>query len=492
MPRNRQLVVVGDTLLDTDVEGHAHRLAPDAPAPVLDVTGEHHRPGGAGLAAVLAAAVPHEGPEVPQIVLITALGQGRSDALVRESLAPCVRLLELPLRGTVPEKTRLCAEGRPLLRLDRGGGTVGPMTDEARAALAGAQTILVSDYGRGVAARLRAELAVLAGHTQLVWDPHPKGEPPVPGARLVTPNAEEARALCAEESAEHGAAEEDTRRLDEDGPYGHGLRGVALAARWRSMGVAVTLGSQGAVLARPTDETPLYFPALHEAGGDPCGAGDCFAATAAWALAGGALPEEAVQEAVVRSGAFVAGGGVRDRTLWEGAAASPASGLRLTPPTARGTDARELAADVRARGGTVVATGGCFDLLHAGHVGMLQNARRTGDCLIVCLNSDHSVRRLKGEGRPLTPQADRVSVLAGLDCVDAVAVFDESTPSDLLRELRPHVWVKGGDYGTERLPEADTLEEWGGRVLLLPYLDGRSTTALARRAAGEPTGEPPS
>ncbi|MGY1435799.1 D-glycero-beta-D-manno-heptose 1-phosphate adenylyltransferase [Streptomyces reniochalinae] len=476
MPRNRPLVVVGDTLLDTDVEGQASRLAPDAPAPVLDVSEEHSRPGGAGLAAVLATAFPGPDAERPRVVLVTALGTSRSDQLVRDLLAPHVEVLELPLRGSVPVKTRLCAEGRPLLRVDRGGGTVGPVTDEVRAALAGAHTVLVADYGRGVAARLRAELAVLAGHTQVVWDPHPRGEPPVPGARLVTPNAAEATALCADPHPD----------ADGEGLHGHGRRGAALATAWRSAAVTVTLGRRGAVLARPGDEAPLYFPPLQEADGDPCGAGDCFAATAARALAEGALPEEATQEAVRQSGAFVAAGGVRNPRLWGGVPGGAPSASAAPPPVRAAdrslTDARALAASVRARGGTVVATGGCFDLLHAGHVGMLQNARRTGDCLIVCLNSDVSVRRLKGEGRPITPEADRISVLAGLDCVDAVAVFDEHTPELLLRDLRPHVWVKGGDYGTERLPEAGTLEEWGGRVLLLPYLDGRSTTALARRA----------
>ncbi|MGP3975310.1 D-glycero-beta-D-manno-heptose 1-phosphate adenylyltransferase [Streptomyces sp. 8N114] len=470
MPRNRPLVVVGDTLLDTDVEGQADRLAPDAPAPVLDVSEEHNRPGGAGLAATLAGTFPPDAADHPEIVLVTALGRSRSDQTVRDLLSPRVRLLELPLRGSVPVKTRLCADGRPLLRVDRGGGTVGAVTDEVRTALAGAHTVLVSDYGRGVAARLRAELAVLAGQTQVVWDPHPRGEPPVPGARLVTPNAAEAMVLCSGEYPD----------TDGDGLHGHGWRGASLASVWRSAAVAVTLGRRGAVLARPGDEAPLYFPALQEADGDPCGAGDCFAATAARALADGGLPEEATHEAVRQSGAFVAAGGVRNPALWGGVPSPPPP----APPVSKTDDARALAAAVRARGGTVVATGGCFDLLHAGHVGMLQNARRTGDCLIVCLNSDVSVRRLKGEGRPITPEADRISVLAGLDCVDAIAVFDENTPERLLRELRPHVWVKGGDYGTERLPEAATLEEWGGRVLLLPYLDGRSTTALARRAAG--------
>ncbi|MGW3210235.1 adenylyltransferase/cytidyltransferase family protein, partial [Streptomyces sp. NPDC001135] len=169
----------------------------------------------------------------------------------------------------------------------------------------------------------------------------------------------------------------------------------------------------------------------------------------------------------------------------------------LPPEAAPGSgdttaDAVRTAARVRAAGGTVVAAGGCFDLLHAGHVALLQAARRAGDCLIVCVNSDASVRRRKGTGRPLVPAPDRVRVLRALECVDAVAVFDEDTPERILGELRPHIWAKGGDYARTELPEQPLVESWDGQVLLLPYLDGRSTTALAHRAAQAPapTGGP--
>ncbi|NEC68930.1 D-glycero-beta-D-manno-heptose 1-phosphate adenylyltransferase, partial [Streptomyces sp. SID9727] len=149
-------------------------------------------------------------------------------------------------------------------------------------------------------------------------------------------------------------------------------------------------------------------------------------------------------------------------------------------------DARALVRRVRERGGTVVAAGGCFDLLHAGHVQLLQAARRAGDCLVVCVNSDASVRRRKGGGRPVVPAEDRVRVLLALDCVDAVAVFDEDTPERLLDDLRPDIWAKGGDYALTDLPETALVESWGGQVVLLPYLDGRSSTRLAERAAGRP------
>ncbi|MGW4569526.1 D-glycero-beta-D-manno-heptose 1-phosphate adenylyltransferase, partial [Streptomyces sp. NPDC004561] len=245
--------------------------------------------------------------------------------------------------------------------------------------------------------------------------------------------------------------------------------------------VAVTLGERGALLSH--GETPLLVPTPAAAAGDPCGAGDRFAAAAAGLLADGALTEVAVQAAVHAATRYVAEGGAR-------AATAPEQPEHPEPAHSGGdttADAVHTAARVRAAGRTVVAAGGCFDLLHAGHVALLQAARRAGDCLVVCVNSDDSVRRRKGDGRPLVPVADRVRVLRALECVDAVAVFDEDTPERILGELRPHIWAKGGDYARTHLPEQDLVESWGGQVLLLPYLDGRSTTGLARRAALAPT-----
>jgi rfaE bifunctional protein nucleotidyltransferase chain/domain len=451
----RPLVVVGDVLLDEDVEGVATRLAPDAPAPVVDVTDDRRHPGGAGLAAALAARGGRE------VVLVTALGDDAASHAVRRQLRGRVRLVEIPLHGSLPVKTRVLAGGRPLVRIDRGGGEPGEPDEAVRDALAQAHAVLVADYGRHTASAVRRHLETVVPRTPLVWDPHPKGDPPVPGARLVTPNAAEARSLCPGDG-------ESLRAYAE--------RGSRLADRWQAAGVAVTLGERGVLLTRPAAGTPMLVPAPYKASGDPCGAGDCFAATTAAALADGALPEEAVQRAVAEAAAFVAAGGAGNPALWR---TEPDTSVRQTPAT----DPFALAEQVRARGGTVVATGGCFDLLHAGHVGLLESARRIGDCLIVCLNSDASVARLKGPGRPINPVADRARVLQALGSVDAVAVFDEATPQQLLTRLRPDVWVKGGDYSVQELPEAETLRAWGGQAVVLPYLDGRSTTVLARRAA---------
>jgi rfaE bifunctional protein nucleotidyltransferase chain/domain len=206
---------------------------------------------------------------------------------------------------------------------------------------------------------------------------------------------------------------------------------------------------------------------------DPCGAGDRFAVSAATGLGGGLVTVEAVHAAVLAAAGYVAAGG-------------PASLFRSATAPQAGPGPRtaaELIAAVSRQGGTVVATGGCFDLLHAGHVATLRAARRLGDCLVVCLNSDDSVRRLKGPSRPLVPAADRVRVLEALECVDAVVVFDEDTPTEMLRRLRPDVWAKGGDYAGADVPEAAVLESWGGQAVVLPYLQGRSTTELVQNAA---------
>ncbi|TWH69393.1 rfaE bifunctional protein nucleotidyltransferase chain/domain [Micromonospora olivasterospora] len=154
--------------------------------------------------------------------------------------------------------------------------------------------------------------------------------------------------------------------------------------------------------------------------------------------------------------------------------------------------AAAVVAEVRAAGGTVVATGGCFDLLHAGHVATLEAARQLGDCLVVCLNSDASVAGLKGPDRPVVPHGDRSRLLAALSCVDAVMIFDEPTPDAALTWLRPDVWVKGGDYATgggePALPEAELLRRWGGHTVVVPYLNGRSTTDMIAAARADGVG----
>jgi len=451
------LVVVGDALLDRDLTGTVDRLCPDAPVPVVDSPVDVPRPGGAGLAALLAAA---DGRDV---VLVTALAQDEPGRELAGLLAGAgVQVVDLGLDGATPEKVRVRSAGRSLLRLDRGGsgGRVGALTPEADAALRSADAVLVADYGRGVASApgvREALTAVAAGRTPVVWDPHPRGGEPVPGVTLATPNGSE---------AQHFAPGHDGAVLTATT-----ARARELAARWSATAVSVTLSGRGALLVSG-EGAPSVVPAPSVPCPDPCGAGDRFASTAAGLLADGALPSEAVAGAVAAASAFVAAGG----------AASVRVGRPAPADLPEPEPVEHLLARVRAAGGTVVATGGCFDLLHAGHVAVLQQARALGDCLVVLLNSDASVRRLKGPTRPLQPQDDRATLLRALGSVDAVVVFDEDTPVAALERLRPDVWAKGGDYALADLPEAPVLAQWGGQAVVLPYLDGRSTTALVSGA----------
>jgi D-beta-D-heptose 7-phosphate kinase / D-beta-D-heptose 1-phosphate adenosyltransferase len=463
----RPLVVLGDALLDRDLDGRVDRLSPEGPVPVVEDPSRHDRPGGAALAAALAAM---DGGR--EVVLVTAIGGDGQGELLRALLAAAgVELVDLGLDGATPEKVRVRCEGRTLLRMDYGGsaGRPGELTGRARRAIAGAAALLVADYGRGVAAdrATRAALSRLPGAVPLVWDPHLNGPAPVPGARLATPNESESELLV----PDAGQGTEGLAAVTE--------RGRALLERWRAAAVAITLGERGALLVEGV-APPRMTPAQPVRGPDGCGAGDRFAATAARLLADGALPSEAVGGAVAAASAFVASGGAGMVAAGPGGRGHQARGGRSAP--VGGGGAAAVAASVRAAGGTVVATGGCFDLLHAGHLATLHAAAALGDCLIVCLNSDRSVRRLKGPGRPLVPERDRAALLSALSCVDAVLIFDEPTPREALACLRPHVFAKGGDYALSDLPEADLLATWGGQAVILPYLSGRSTTRILEEA----------
>ncbi|WP_432544216.1 PfkB family carbohydrate kinase [Kineococcus sp. SYSU DK002] len=450
----RTVVVVGDALLDREVVGSSTRLAPDAPVPVVDVEQTRESPGGAALTALLAAGDPSVA-----VHLVAPVADDAAGHRLRE-LLPGVRVHALGHEGPTRTKSRVRTNGQVLTRLDEGGpGTPTTVeTDVLAGVLGAADVVLVSDYGAGTTAdpRVRAALTEAAGRVPVVWDPHPRGGDPVPGCALVTPNLAEARAALA--AAPAGPA------ADEPGAVA-----TALRAHWGARAVCVTVGAAGAYCA--SGDEVLHLPA-QPASGDPCGAGDRFAATCAVEIARTGSLTPALDRAVQDASAWVAAGGTSG--FFADATAAP---RRVRRPGLE--SAREVADRVRAAGGTLVATGGCFDVLHAGHVGCLEAARDLGDALVVLLNSDDSVRRLKGPDRPVCGQDDRERVLRGLASVDAVLVFDEDDPRAALAELRPDVWAKGGDY-TE-LPEGDLVRSWGGRVELLPYLDGRSTTSILNR-----------
>lgn len=457
-----RIVVVGDVMLDVDLFGEATRLSPDAPVPVVDVSGVRRRAGGAGLVARMLA------QDGWPVTLVTVIGDDDAGSQLRRQLAG-VRLVAGSSGHPSPVKTRVRAGSHPVVRFDQGCEKT-PVPEVSPAMLRAVEqagVVIVADYGRGLAANphLRDLLARLARQVPVIWDPHPSGPEPVPGVAVVTPNISEA--TKAVQTAGNPPSADPAA-----------IAGILLE-RWRSQAVMVTRGEEGAVLLQQGGASATSVPAPRVEAGDPCGAGDRLAASlAVHLLAGRDLPDAAAL-AVHDAADFLAAGGVS--ALPDAGSADAVEGRKpgpaLRPRTT--TEPLLLARAIRESGGKVVATGGCFDLIHAGHIRSLAAARELGDCLIVCLNSDDSVRRLKGPERPIIGQHDRAELLLAMECVDAVMVFDEDTPEAALDRLRPDIWVKGGDYKGARLPEADLVESWGGRCLTVPFHPARSTTGLA-------------
>jgi rfaE bifunctional protein nucleotidyltransferase chain/domain len=416
------------------------------------------------------------------VTLVAPLASDAAGRRLAAMLSSDLTLVPLPHKGPTRHKTRVLAGGHVVVRLDEGGPgePVNPPLDVIRDALRGADVILVSDYGAGTTRHsgIRELLADAAASVPTVWDPHPRGGEPVPGV-IATPNLAEARA-----AASRGG-------LDGSGDVGS-LPG-ALSGHWRARAVCVTVGADGAHLAVPPGE-PERLPTPWPASGDACGAGDRFVSAVVRAIVQGATIRNAAAAAVAEATAWVAAGGVSAQVerpvppRSDGLSASGSMPVGWSPDRSYSLGETEGAADavaaVRARGGTVVATGGCFDIVHAGHVACLEAARQMGDALVVLINSDASVSRLKGPRRPVMSAAERARILLALRCVDAVEVFDEDDPRTALDLLRPDIWVKGGDYAGTPIPEAELVEGWGGRVVFVPYLDGHSTTSILRRSTG--------
>jgi D-beta-D-heptose 7-phosphate kinase / D-beta-D-heptose 1-phosphate adenosyltransferase len=471
-----RLLVVGEAVLDGWVSGPSRALSREGPVPVVSVTETVHVPGAAGHAAAQAVAL---GADVR---LLSVVGEDADGTVLRRALAErgvaSDDLLVEPGRATVA-KRRILSGGQLLVRCD--SGDVGPQAPAVQrsvlaclaALVPAASAILVCDYDAGMfTPAVRAELAGLVARQSalLVVDAHRPLRWARAGARVVTPNAAEAECLLPG-AARATYAVDRVRAVVE-----HAEDLVAAAGAGM---VAVTLDRDGAVLLRPGRD-PYRAPGQPASDSQAAGAGDTFAVAITLALAAGAEPEAAVDLAAAAAGLVVGRPGTSLCTAAE-------LRDRLPGPPARRLLSHEVAgcADLhRALGRRIVFTNGCFDVLHSGHVAYLRAARALGDVLVVGLNSDSSVRRLKGPDRPVNPVEDRAAVLAELTCVDHIVVFDGDTPADLLRALRPDVYVKGGDYTEEMLPEAPLVRELGAELRIVDYVEDRSTTGLIERIRG--------
>jgi D-beta-D-heptose 7-phosphate kinase/D-beta-D-heptose 1-phosphate adenosyltransferase len=465
-----QIVVLGEAMLDTYLEGSSSRLCREAPVPVVRVT---QRTGAAGAAANTAVNARALGARVHFVSVVGDDDEGRRVcACLGASGIDADDVLVDPTRRTLA-KTRILASGQMLLRADQGTETPISASTERRllerleARVRNAHTIAISDYGYGILTpRVLAALGRLQRDTPRVIVVDSKSLPAYRdlGVTAVKPNYDEAVQLV-------GAANGHGERAERIAAHAHTilqLTGARIAA--------ITLDAEGAIVVerdRPPYRT--YAPPVRHS--QAAGAGDTFLAALALALGAGA-DTTAAAELASAAAAVVVGK--------DGTATCSALELRVhtSPVDKLGVEGARLAARLaveRQRGRRVVMTSGCFDILHRGHIAYLNRAKTLGDVLVVGLNTDETVRRLKGPGRPVNGLEDRAQVLAALSCVDHVTAFDEPTPTELVRLLRPDVFVKGGDYTIDRLPEAEAVHAYGGEVRILPYIDERSTTGIIER-----------
>lgn len=482
--RDSYVLVIGDLVLDSYLRGSVSRISPEAPVPVLLETGREDVLGGAANVAAN----------------IAAFG-GRSEICGRVGADPEARiLLELcEARGIAtrsvihaPEalttrKTRVVAGYQQLCRVDREVADPLKARDEnlvlqalERFLLedsANGKCVVLSDYGKGMLSRSLCHQIIglcRASKVPVVVDPKSPDPRKYEGATVLKPNRAEARRLF---QASHPEARFATRAEEH----------AALANFAREAGgvrnVALSVSEDGIVVSGADVPETLRFPSHALQVADVSGAGDTVIAFLAMGLAASLPLARATEMANVAAGIVCAKLGTATVSAAEFQEAE-----HLAAPAAAGSkvvsaaDAALLCAQLRRGGKRVVFTNGCFDLLHAGHVQYLSQARSLGDTLIVGMNDDASVRRLKGPARPLQAEEDRELVLASLACVDLVVRFSEDTPLELICRIRPDVLVKGADYTLAGTVGASEVQAWGGEVHLLPLLKGRSTTDLVNRA----------
>ncbi|MBU4434820.1 MAG: D-glycero-beta-D-manno-heptose-7-phosphate kinase [Alphaproteobacteria bacterium] len=466
----KTVLVLGDVMLDRFIYGAVDRISPEAPVPVIAVERETAMLGGAGNVARNVAAL---GGKAVLIGLIGDDEAGRAlTALIGDEAGLEARLITAPARRTT-EKVRYISGSHQMLRVDRedrGPGEAGVLLAAFAQRLAAADVVVLSDYAKGVLtdAVVRGAIdAARAAGKPVIVDPKSRDLARYDGATLVKPNRKEA--------AEATGVTEDSDEASE-------AAGAAILAMAPGLDAAlITRGGAGMTLSARGQPT-VHLPATAVEVFDVSGAGDTVAATLALAVAAGAGLTDAARLANLAAGLVVAKLGTDVVTAAElTALARSAAGEPAEIKIADLDTARDIVAGWRARGQTVGFTNGCFDLLHPGHISLLSQAKATCDRLIVGLNTDASVSKLKGPTRPVQKEHGRATVLASLSSVDLVVLFDQDTPLDLIQAFRPDVLVKGADYTVETVVGSDVVLAYGGKVVLADLKAGQSTTALIGR-----------
>jgi D-beta-D-heptose 7-phosphate kinase / D-beta-D-heptose 1-phosphate adenosyltransferase len=477
-------LVVGDFMLDQLVYGDAERLSADAPVPVLQVRRQESVPGGA--ANLCANLVAMHGRVIPcGVVGDDPEGRELAGAMKDAGIATEGLIVDTGRPTTVKRNFIGLAQARhpqKMFRVDYesrepvAGEVFDRLVTHIDKALGEVDIVCIEDYGKGVCCELLCQEVIRrarrAGVAVLVDPANNSAFVRYRGATAITPNRSEAENAT-------GLRTDDSGDLQHNASLARGL-----LARLELEAVVLTLDRHGALLLERERDEPVMVPTVAREVYDVTGAGDMMLAGLAAARANGIGWTDAVQLANAAAGLEVEVFGVRpipiDRihhTLLEQHARGRVRSLDEVLVQVRA---------VRQDGGTVAFTNGCFDVIHAGHVSLLERSAALADLLVVGLNSDASIRRLKGEGRPVNTEQDRARVLSSISGVGAVVLFDDDTPLGLIETIRPDVLIKGADYQEHEVVGADVVKSFGGRVELIPLVEGKSTTGTIERMRQTP------
>lgn len=466
--RKAHLLVVGDVMLDRYWHGDTGRISPEAPVPVVKVGEREDRPGGAANVALNLASLGCNAH------LVGATGEDEAELALKECLqAAGVGCFFQRVEGQPTiTKLRVISRQQQLLRVDFEEGFASldqaALQQQVGDLLEGKGALILSDYQKGVLNDCQPLIkAAQERDIPVLVDPKGSDFERYRGATLLTPNLAEFEAVV-------GKLESEQQLID---------KGRELIQRLELDALLLTRSEKGMTLLR-ADQPELHLPARAHEVFDVTGAGDTVISVLAASLAAGGSLENAVALANVAAGLVVA-------KLGTASVSAPELQREVHRDGKAGhgvmTEEQLLLAleDARSLGEKVVFTNGCFDIVHAGHVGYLSSAREQGDRLVVAVNSDASVRNLKGPGRPINSQERRMAVLAALEAVDWVVLFDAPTPEALLEKVRPEVLVKGGDYTAEQVVGAEFVKGYGGEVRVLDFVEELSTTHIVEKIKRE-------
>ena len=464
-----RITVVGDLILDSYIMGETNRISPEAPIQVLEVGGESHNLGGAANVAVNLKTL---GVDVECCGVVGADREGEKlVAILDEQGIGTTAVIHDENRPTVC-KTRVVSHNQQLLRIDRekthalDDRAARKLFDAVKQLLPASDAVIASDYAKGtLTPLLLAGIMKSAGGFGVLVDPKGKDFRKYRGARLITPNKKEAE--------------------DFSGQTIVGRDGLIAASSVlrKEVGVretVITLGPEGIYFSDRPDRHDV-IPAQTRSVYDVTGAGDTVISILALFLAAGESLEDAVRIANAGAGVVVGRLGVSAPTRCELVRAFSQSSGRPAEKMLTADAASDVARAIRERGEKLVFTNGCFDLIHGGHLEFLRTARSYGDFLMVAVNDDESVRRLKGPSRPVLELDERREILASLHFVDYVVAFTEDTPDRIVKQVTPDILVKGKDWEDKGVVGREWVEKQGGEVKLIELRPGRSTTDIIRR-----------